>query len=914
MRLVGIDIGGTFTDLALYDSEDGRTQVHKVHSTPDDPGRALVTGVLELCERAGIEPRASTASCTGRPSRRTRSSSTTVRGPGMVTTAGHARRAAHRAPPAPASRTRSCSTSRGRPPVRRAPVAPDGAGAPRAADGRGHRAARRGRPCARPRASSARPGSRRSRCASCSPTSTRRTSCARRRSCARSCRTASCTSADITPQFREFERFTTAAMNAFVGPGTGAYLERLEARCAARRRRRAPRHALQRRRRERRRGRRAAGDAHAVRARRRRARREWAGGAGRARNRLMTFDMGGTSGGHRRSRPRRAERGVGARHPDRRLPAAVADVRHPDDRRGRRLDRLPRRRPAGSASARAAPAPTRGRRATASAATSRRSPTPISSSGASTPSASSAAGCRSTPTGRTRRSARSRSGWRGPAEAAEGVLALANANMARTIRSITVERGHDPRDFASSPSAARARCTRPSSPRARHPRGAHPAAPRHHVRRGPADERPALRPDAHGLRRRGRDRRRARWTRLRRPRRQLWSACARDGADPAAGRVERFLDCRYVGQGYELRIPVPEGPVTDAALAAFHAVHSDEYGHAFDDPSRSSTCASRSAGGARSSSASPSSRARVPAPTGPAPSRPGASTESSSSCPRRTSTARRSSPASRSPARPSCSSSTPPSSSHRDGRPRRRRRASCSSPTPEGPAHERHDGRRPDHDRRHRRRAHVDRGRHGLPPDPHVVLVDHPRVGGLRLRDLRPRGAASSASRPSRRRCSPGRCPATWPASTGASPSWATSGAPATSSSTTTRTTARRISPTSRIVIPIFLGDELVGFSGDDGAPPRPRRAHAREVRDRRCDRRMGRGPPAQRGQGRGGGPARPLGLADPADNTRLPQARRRRPRGAGGGRAARGRPLARARASASAWRRSAPRPSSSWT
>ena len=83
-----------------------------------------------------------------------------------------------------------------------------------------------------------------------------------------------CTSADITPQFREFERFTTAAMNAFVGPGTGAYLERLEA--ALRREgrgRRDPRHALQRRRRERRRGRGAPGDPHAVRARRRRARR-----------------------------------------------------------------------------------------------------------------------------------------------------------------------------------------------------------------------------------------------------------------------------------------------------------------------------------------------------------------------------------------------------------------------------------------------------------------------------------------------------------------------------------------------------------------------------------------------------------------------------------------------------------------
>ena len=37
------------------------------------------------------------------------------------------------------------------------------------------------------------------------------------------------TSADIVPQFREFERFTTACMSAFVGPTTGLYLERLGA-------------------------------------------------------------------------------------------------------------------------------------------------------------------------------------------------------------------------------------------------------------------------------------------------------------------------------------------------------------------------------------------------------------------------------------------------------------------------------------------------------------------------------------------------------------------------------------------------------------------------------------------------------------------------------------------------------------
>src|SRR4029079_7801749 len=37
------------------------------------------------------------------------------------------------------------------------------------------------------------------------------------------------TSADIVPQFREFERFTTATMSAFVGPKTGRYLKRLAA-------------------------------------------------------------------------------------------------------------------------------------------------------------------------------------------------------------------------------------------------------------------------------------------------------------------------------------------------------------------------------------------------------------------------------------------------------------------------------------------------------------------------------------------------------------------------------------------------------------------------------------------------------------------------------------------------------------
>ena len=56
MRVIGVDIGGTFTDLALYDTESGATHVHKVPSTPDDPGKALVTGVNEICGQAGLGP------------------------------------------------------------------------------------------------------------------------------------------------------------------------------------------------------------------------------------------------------------------------------------------------------------------------------------------------------------------------------------------------------------------------------------------------------------------------------------------------------------------------------------------------------------------------------------------------------------------------------------------------------------------------------------------------------------------------------------------------------------------------------------------------------------------------------------------------------------------------------------------
>lgn len=50
MSLIGIDTGGTFTDLVWY--QDGRFRVHKVLSTPQAPEQAILRGMREL----GLDP------------------------------------------------------------------------------------------------------------------------------------------------------------------------------------------------------------------------------------------------------------------------------------------------------------------------------------------------------------------------------------------------------------------------------------------------------------------------------------------------------------------------------------------------------------------------------------------------------------------------------------------------------------------------------------------------------------------------------------------------------------------------------------------------------------------------------------------------------------------------------------------
>jgi len=59
----------------------------------------------------------------------------------------------------------------------------------------------------------------------------------------------------------------------------------------------------------------------------------------------------------------------------------------------------------------------------------------------------------------------------------------------------------------------------------------------------------------------------------------------RDGVAEIGVQILHAADCRYVGQGYELRVPMPAGELTSASIKRvwdeFNGLHKEEYGHAF---------------------------------------------------------------------------------------------------------------------------------------------------------------------------------------------------------------------------------------------------------------------------------------------------------------------------------------------
>ncbi|MFV8819331.1 hydantoinase/oxoprolinase family protein [Haliea sp. E17] len=54
---LGVDVGGTFTDLLLINEESGETFTAKVPSTPQDSSVGVLNGVARICEESGVDPK-----------------------------------------------------------------------------------------------------------------------------------------------------------------------------------------------------------------------------------------------------------------------------------------------------------------------------------------------------------------------------------------------------------------------------------------------------------------------------------------------------------------------------------------------------------------------------------------------------------------------------------------------------------------------------------------------------------------------------------------------------------------------------------------------------------------------------------------------------------------------------------------
>jgi len=54
---LGVDVGGTFTDLLLINETSGQTFTAKVPSTPEDSSIGVLNGIARICDESGIDPR-----------------------------------------------------------------------------------------------------------------------------------------------------------------------------------------------------------------------------------------------------------------------------------------------------------------------------------------------------------------------------------------------------------------------------------------------------------------------------------------------------------------------------------------------------------------------------------------------------------------------------------------------------------------------------------------------------------------------------------------------------------------------------------------------------------------------------------------------------------------------------------------
>jgi N-methylhydantoinase A len=52
-ELIGVDVGGTFTDIVAVDPHGGTVRIHKVSSTPSNQAQGVLKGIMELCGSCG---------------------------------------------------------------------------------------------------------------------------------------------------------------------------------------------------------------------------------------------------------------------------------------------------------------------------------------------------------------------------------------------------------------------------------------------------------------------------------------------------------------------------------------------------------------------------------------------------------------------------------------------------------------------------------------------------------------------------------------------------------------------------------------------------------------------------------------------------------------------------------------------
>src|ERR1700758_1263126 len=228
MYLIGVDVGGTFTDIVFADTESSRTLIHKTPTTKDDPSRGVVAGISALCARFDL-PRQAIDHVLHGPTIGTNAvleynGAVT----GMITTAGYrdiTHIGRHQRPqhysirqevpwqdrPLAKRRHRLTVPERIVPPRGEVLVPLDETAvrdAVRALHGAGVEAV-----------------------AVCflfsylNPAHEARAAAIVREEWPEAF---VCTSSGVSPQFREFERFTTALLNAFVGPRLKAYVDRLD--------------------------------------------------------------------------------------------------------------------------------------------------------------------------------------------------------------------------------------------------------------------------------------------------------------------------------------------------------------------------------------------------------------------------------------------------------------------------------------------------------------------------------------------------------------------------------------------------------------------------------------------------------------------------------------------------------------